>query len=179
MTARQKPASAPGGPLPQPTGSKRRHEAHRGGNRPSSGPPPVQESAAQADCSSRVYAGVVQLQPGETPAAALVRVTGKGGRRRNKYGAVRTNGYASKAEARYAAKLTALKASGAILDWLEQVAIKLPGGIRYVVDFLVIGLDGTVRFVEVKGYPTAAYKLKMRLLNELRPEIAKRLEVVR
>lgn len=97
---------------------------------------------------------------------------------RNKFGAVPTRGYASKLEARYADELAARKASGEIIDWLEQVPIKLPGGIRYVVDFLVIGKGGVVSLVETKGVMTDVFKLKMRLLQEARPDLYARLEIV-
>ena len=97
----------------------------------------------------------------------------------NKFGAKRTNGYASKRESEFAATLTLQKQAGEVLDWLEQVPVKLPGGTKYVADFMVIMRDGSVRFVEVKGKPTEVWKLKMRQLAELRPEIFSRLEVVR
>lgn len=96
----------------------------------------------------------------------------------NKFGAKRTNGYASKREAEYAAHLASEKAAGNILGWLEQVPIKLPGG-KYVADFLVLRLDGTVRLVEVKGVQTAVWKLKLRTLEQTAPEWFALLEVVR
>jgi hypothetical protein len=97
----------------------------------------------------------------------------------NKFGARRTAGYASKREAEYAAELGLRKAAGDILDWLEQVPVRLPGGTKYVVDFMVLECSGGVRFVEVKGQQTEVWRLKMRQLEELRPEIFSRLEVVR
>lgn len=99
--------------------------------------------------------------------------------KRSKYRNVRTNGYASKAEARYAAHLGLLKQAGKILDWLEQVPVMLPGRIRYVMDFAVIHCDGTVRFTEVKGMETRVWINKVKQLEELRPEIFKRLDIVR
>lgn len=97
----------------------------------------------------------------------------------NKYRAKRTNGYSSKREAEYAQKLTFLKNAGVIRDWLEQVPVKLPGGSKYVVDFMVINPDGTIRFVEIKGFETPVFKLKLGLLEASRPEIFARLEIVR
>jgi hypothetical protein len=99
---------------------------------------------------------------------------------RNKFGAVRTNGYASKLEARYAADLAARKAApdGDVLAWIEQTPIKLPGGTRYVVDFLVFKRDGSWEFVEVKGKSTDVWKMKMRLMAEAHPELYSRLTVV-
>ncbi len=99
----------------------------------------------------------------------------------SKYAAVRTNGYASKREAEYAAQLELRKraTNGDVLDWLEQVPIKLQGGVRYVVDFMLLMRDGTVRFVEVKGMETPAWRAKMKQLQEAHPEIFARLEVVK
>jgi hypothetical protein len=102
-------------------------------------------------------------------------------KRVGKYNARRTGEYASKREAEFARQLGLRKAAtnGDVLDWVEQVSIKLPGGVRYVVDFLVFHRDGTWSMTEVKGVMTDVYKLKMRLLAEARPEIYQKIEVVR
>lgn len=99
---------------------------------------------------------------------------------RNKFGAVKTNGYASRLEARYADELAERKAApeGDVLAWVEQVPIKLPGGIKYVVDFVVFKRDGSWELVEVKGKATDVWKLKMRLMAEAQPELYERLIVV-
>ena len=119
----------------------------------------------------------LELKPGQSPADLLSLFTKSN--KRSKYGARKTNGYDSKAEANYAARLGVLKQAGAIVDWLEQVPVKLADGITYRVDFMVIDRDWTVRFVEVKGFETKEYKLKRKLLEQMRPEIAARTEVVR
>ncbi len=94
-------------------------------------------------------------------------------RPKHKYGAVRTEvkgrKYASKAEGRYAASLHLRKAAGEILGWLEQVPFHLPGGVKYVCDFQIFEADGTVRFVEVKGFETAVWKVKAKQVAELYP----------
>jgi hypothetical protein len=95
-----------------------------------------------------------------------------------KFGAKRTNGYASKREADYAGLLQLQKNTGVVLDWLEQVPIKLPGT-KYVVDFMVIYPGGKVKFVEVKGMETPAWRAKMRALAELRPDVYAMVEVVK
>lgn len=77
--------------------------------------------------------------------------------------------YASKAEARYAAALENRKRAGEVLFALEQVPIRLPGGTKYVVDFLVFEADGTVRFVDVKGYETETFRIKKREIEALYP----------
>lgn len=96
----------------------------------------------------------------------------------HKYRAKPTNGYASKREAAYADLLLTLKQAGQIIDWLEQVPIKLPGNNKYVVDFMVLDSTG-VRFIEVKGFMTPSFKIKLKLLAESRPEIYNRLEIVK
>jgi hypothetical protein len=92
---------------------------------------------------------------------------------RHKYNAVRVElhgrKYASKAEAAYAATLHARKAAGEILGWLEQAPLHIPGGVRYVLDFLVFTTSGEVQAVEVKGMETAAYKIKRALIAEHYP----------
>lgn len=102
-------------------------------------------------------------------------------RLRHKFNAARTavNGrsYASKAEAKYAEKLAIRKAAGEILGWLEQVPMHLPGGNKYVLDFLVFTADGEVIPVEVKGMETQAYKIKAKLVAEAYPWMP--VEVVR
>ena len=98
---------------------------------------------------------------------------------KSKYNARKSGGYASKREAAYADLLRRSKDAGAILDWLEQVPIKLPGNVRYVVDFMIIELDGSVRFIEIKGMETPEWKIKIRILEEMRPELYKRLEVLK
>lgn len=109
------------------------------------------------------------------------RVRAKAFRSVPKYHAKRTNGYASKREAYYAGELRVRKLApqADLADWLEQVPVRLSAGIKYVVDFVLIMRDGTVRFVEVKGVETDVWKLKMRLLEVERPEIWARLEIVK
>ena len=98
---------------------------------------------------------------------------------RNKYGARKTNGYDSKREAEYAWTLGMRQKAenGDVLYWLEQVPVKLSVG-KYVIDFLVFKRDGTHQYVEVKGVELPAWKLKMLALQNERPDVYERLEVV-
>ena len=101
-----------------------------------------------------------------------------------KYHAVRTNGYASKAEARRADELKLLLAARKIYNLREQVPFDLlPADktlgysrpLRYIADFVFdedMGdkweLKKTRRVVEdCKGYRTPVYKLKKRLMLQL------------
>lgn len=93
--------------------------------------------------------------------------------KRQKYGAKPTeyNGrrYDSKREAAYARELDMRKAAGEVIGWLPQVPIPLPGGVRYVVDFLVFDADGTCRFIDVKGVETPMFKTKIRMVADVHP----------
>ena len=60
-----------------------------------------------------------------------------------------------------------MKQSGAILFFLRQVPFHLPGGVRYVVDFVEFWAGGDVRFVDVKGFKTPEYKAKKKMVEEV------------
>jgi hypothetical protein len=90
---------------------------------------------------------------------------------RHKYGAVRTEldgiKFASKAEARYYGQLKIRKDAGEVVQFLRQVPFHLPGGVRYVCDFMVFCADGSVEFIDVKGMKTAAFVAKQKMVEEL------------
>lgn len=48
-----------------------------------------------------------------------------------------------------------------------QVPFKLPGGVRYVVDFVIFWADGQVTFEDIKGVRTESYKAKKRMVEDL------------
>ena len=89
----------------------------------------------------------------------------------HKYNAVRTEldgiKFDSKAEARYYAELKLRREQGEVVQFLRQVPFHLPGGVRFVVDFLEFHADGTVHFVDVKGMETAVFKAKRRQVEQL------------
>ena len=68
--------------------------------------------------------------------------------------------FQSKKEKEYYLQLKMLQKAGQIRFFLRQVPFELPGGVRYYLDFLEFWADGRVRFVDVKGYKTAPYKIK-------------------
>lgn len=92
---------------------------------------------------------------------------------RHKFGAVRTdvNGrsYPSKLEASYAAELHRRRLAGEIIGWLEQVPLRLAGGVTYQLDFLIFEADGSVRAVETKGFETPVWRVKQKLVAEAYP----------
>ena len=81
------------------------------------------------------------------------------------------NGYRfhSKKEAGYCQQLDLLKDAGEISYYLCQVPFRLPGGVRYFVDFLIFMADGSVRFVDAKGHRTKEYILKKKQVEALYP----------
>lgn len=95
---------------------------------------------------------------------------------KNKYKAVRTNGYASKFEARVAAEVQAWAVTAGFAV-IEQHPIKFACGARYVCDF--VASRGNSRFyIEAKGKETPVWKLKLRMLKHEFPEIFDKLIVV-
>lgn len=123
---------------------------------------------ADADQMTPGMRALYEQQHGTPPAAKPARVV-----RANKYGAVATEvdgiRFDSKAEARYYVGLKDRVDSGRVLYFLRQVAIHLPGGVRYVVDFLEFHADGSVHYIDVKGVLTAQFKTKKRLVEALYP----------
>lgn len=72
--------------------------------------------------------------------------------------------YKSKAEEAYAWHLEVSLRAGQIADWrYEPITLKLGGDTRYTPDFLVIHLDGSVEFQEVKGHMRDAARVKLRV----------------
>lgn len=94
-------------------------------------------------------------------------------RKKHKFGAVRCRRggvkFSSKLERSYFDYLNALKAANGIKFFLRQCPLHLPGNIRYVTDFVVFHLDGSVEFVDVKGIATSTYKMKKKMVEDLYP----------
>lgn len=94
-------------------------------------------------------------------------------KRAHKYGAKATvvDGirFDSKREAAHYRELKALQATGQVLMFLRQVPMHLPGGTKLVIDFLEFWADGTVRFVDVKGMETDAFRIKKREIEAAYP----------
>lgn len=92
---------------------------------------------------------------------------------RHKFNAVRTEvdgvKFASKKEAKYYEGLLLAQRAGDLLFFLRQAPFHLPGGVRYVIDFMEFWRNGDVRFVDVKGFKTASYKAKRRMVEATYP----------
>ena len=75
---------------------------------------------------------------------------------KHKFKARRTNvdgiKFSSKKEANRYNILKLLQKSGDILFFLRQVPFHLPGGVKYVCDFLIFWANGDVTIEDVKGF---------------------------
>lgn len=79
--------------------------------------------------------------------------------------------YASKKEALYAQGLDFRIKAGDVIFCLRQIPIRLPGNVKYVVDFVEFHADGTVHFVDVKGKRTSEYITKKKIVEAQYPII--------
>lgn len=110
-----------------------------------------------------------RLTPDEV-ARVLRKMKSRG---KNKYRNVRTEVdgilFDSKKEAAYYENLKALKANGLLVPpyFLRQVPFHLPGGVRYVCDFLVFRGNQDPQFVDVKGMKTAMYLTKKKMVEAI------------
>jgi len=77
--------------------------------------------------------------------------------------------FSSKKEAKYYEELKIRQRVGEVVFFLRQVPFHLPGGIRYVVDFVEFLADGSVDFVDVKGMETPMYKAKKTQVEAIYP----------
>ena len=77
--------------------------------------------------------------------------------------------FPSKLEHAYYHYLKRLNASGDVVFFLRQVPLHLPGGAKYVVDYVVFYKDESVRFIDVKGMETNEFKLKKKLVEAIYP----------
>lgn len=75
----------------------------------------------------------------------------------------------SKAEAGRYLALKAMRASGKILWFSRQPSFLLPGGVRYMPDFLVCDAAGLIWAEDVKGVETEAFKIKKKLWEDAFP----------
>ena len=77
--------------------------------------------------------------------------------------------FASKREARRYEELKLLKQSGEVIFFLRQIPFDIGGGTKHFIDFMEFWADGSVKFVEVKGYDTPSGKMKRKIVEGLYP----------
>lgn len=62
-----------------------------------------------------------------------------------------------------------LKKRDDVLFFLRQVPFDLPGGVKYVCDFQVFLTDGTIEFIDTKGFDTSIAIAKRKMVEDLYP----------
>ena len=77
--------------------------------------------------------------------------------------------FPSKKEAEHYRKLCLARQSGELTFFLRQVPFHLPGNTKHLIDFVEFWKDGTVNFVEIKGYDTPMGKMKRKMVESIYP----------
>lgn len=77
--------------------------------------------------------------------------------------------FASKKEASYYNYLKQLVSTKEVVFFLRQVPFHLTANIKYICDFQVFYSNGTVEFIDVKGYQTPEFKIKHKQVESLYP----------
>lgn len=77
--------------------------------------------------------------------------------------------FQSRREAKYFRELQARQYAGEVSYFLRQVPFFLVGGVRYRIDFMEVWKDGSIHWVDVKGFRTQTYKMKRRMVEALYP----------
>ena len=92
---------------------------------------------------------------------------------RHKYKAKKTVSdgikFDSKKEAKYYDELKLRVMAGEVVFFLRQVPFHLPGSVTYRVDFQEFHSNGEVHFIDVKGFRTAGYIAKKKMVEDLYP----------
>lgn len=77
--------------------------------------------------------------------------------------------FPSKKEGKYYLELKNRVKSGEVVFFLMQVPLQIQHDMKYIVDFVEFRSDGTVHFIDVKGYETKEFKLKKKLVEQKYP----------
>lgn len=77
--------------------------------------------------------------------------------------------FPSKLEARYYRILKLREKNKDLRYFLVQVPFRLPGGVVYRCDFMVVENDGSIRYIDTKGVETPAFKIKKKQVEALYP----------
>ncbi len=77
--------------------------------------------------------------------------------------------FQSKREAKYFRELKARVFAGEVSYFLRQVPFDLVGGVKYRIDFMEVWADGSIHWVDVKGFRTQTYKMKRRMVEASYP----------
>jgi hypothetical protein len=97
----------------------------------------------------------------------------KARKKKSKYNAVRVVqreiSFDSKLEASYYEHILMLERTKILSYHLRQVPFRLPGGVKYLVDFVLFYPCGRVRYVDVKGVLTQTSTIKIKQVQDLYP----------
>lgn len=77
--------------------------------------------------------------------------------------------FSSKKEARRNDELKLLQQANEILFFLRQIPFHLPGGVKYIADFMIFWANGNVTIEDVKGYDTPISKSKRKIVEDIFP----------
>ena len=77
--------------------------------------------------------------------------------------------FSSKKEASYYKQLKLRQSAGEVVFFLRQTPFHLPGGVKYVCDFIEFWSDETVYVIDCKGFKTEQYKSKKKMVEALYP----------
>lgn len=77
--------------------------------------------------------------------------------------------FASTKEANRYEQLQLLRRNGAVRFFLMQVPFRLPGNVKYLLDFMIFWSDGQVTFEDCKGMITDVYRIKKKQVEDLYP----------
>jgi len=77
--------------------------------------------------------------------------------------------FSSKKEAKRYSNLKTLQKAGKVIFFLRQVPFHLPGGVKYICDFLIFWANGEVTIEDVKGFKTESYKAKKKMVEAIYP----------
>jgi len=67
----------------------------------------------------------------------------------------------------YYLRLKGMKERKEIKFFLCQVPFRLPGKIKYLLDFMIFELDGSITYVDVKGFMTETARIKLAQVKDL------------
>jgi len=59
--------------------------------------------------------------------------------------------------------------AGEVKYFLRQVPFDLVGGVKYRVDFMEVWADGSIHWIDVKGFKTQTYRMKRRMVEASYP----------
>lgn len=92
---------------------------------------------------------------------------------KHKYGAVKVEfdgiRFDSKKEGKYYNELKLRVQAGEVIFFLRQTPFHLPGGTTYRVDFQEFHSNGTVHFVDVKGFKTKEFIRAKKQVEDIYP----------